>query len=968
MHPRSLRVAAATSVLVLALTGLSLSLAPDHSNPALASQPGASVSPNLRRLADAVGRAASTLELVSEEPLTLLDGRQLVRLKAIDPVSGEIFGATFEGDSVVGEQATRAEAGAWWRERHGALTPELVGKLATLQPDDSLDVAVWLVAKVSPLPKPDRIPPSHDADGSTSSSAPPSALPGSLLSRLSSFGIKLPALPIPADAVPPEVRARASMPGIESGGEHQRLAVEEPKDANAASPESPPPADVQAAEAFKAQNDAVLRDQIAPVRDRFLDLLAAHDLTPAYASETAPIVYLNGVTRSQVEALARLPEVDAIYNATAPGGPLLANARPTQNADLLADVGYTGSGVNLAVVEGERMSTVNPYLSVTQVRDPSYAPRPHPTGVGGIVRSTHSIVRGLATGVSLYSANGDNYSTVGALSDALDWGRDQATVLNNSYWVEDNGSSSSLFAMDRHMDYIVRYNFDFAAVASGNFRMAGCSSPASSSSVTTPGKGYNSLTVGNYEDDDTLGWSGDNMNTCSSYNVSGRYKPEVAAVGSTISSTLSSTVTTIGGIGSGTSYASPMVAAVAADMIQADGSLASRPESLRAIIMATALHNIEGDAQLSREDGVGGMVASAAMASVERGNWDSRSISSGTSFPITYTQFVYEGERVRFVIDWLSNPDAAYTTDPLPADLDLTARRADGSFIESSVSGSNSFEIVDFVAPASETYQFVVSLFGGYSGSSTRLGAGWWRGTYRVAPEVGYGDPAASPLGTHLSVYPTDWSPINYWRAFGIRSNSSDHDLRLSTASWFEDPSTRSTLASSTYGTGQVDFTLVDGNHRSSSLPEHYRVYKFGGTGGYSLSWSNPGVAVNAAGWYGPYNMSSDQVVKVFDVRFNANHGRRISVVPDSSSNDLAVALFASSGGASSTWTQSRSQYVKVADAFGTGNSTEQLSYLHTGAAADWLGLVVYSKVQAAASFYLYVEDLNIYLPVVLKQ
>lgn len=243
------------------------------------------------------------------------------------------------------------------------------------------------------------------------------------------------------------------------------------------------------------------------------------------------------------------------------------------------------------------------------------------------------------------------------MSAAIDWGSTNARVLNNSYFWQDDGSSSAFFTIDRHLDYIVRYNYDFVSVAAGNFGGAPC--PVRSF-VISPAKGYNVMSVGNYEDNDTLGWSDDLMNSCSSFGdprgdstTYSHAKPKVAAVGSTISSTLRSSVpaTAIGPVGSGTSYAAPMVAALAADLIGASSSLSIYPESLRAIIMATALHNIEGDARLSDRDGTGGIVASAAIKTVERGHWSSQSITSTASFPKTFYVYAFKGERVRFVIN-----------------------------------------------------------------------------------------------------------------------------------------------------------------------------------------------------------------------------------------------------------------------------------------------------------------------------
>ena len=319
-----------------------------------------------------------------------------------------------------------------------------------------------------------------------------------------------------------------------------------------------------------------------------------------------------------------------------------------------------------------------------------------------------------------------------------------------------------------------------------------------------------------------------------------------------------------------------MVAALGADLIQAKTTLSDKPEASTAIIMATALHNIEGDATLSRVDGVGAINGSAALVSAERDHWRDVGIDSTTVFPLQYTQHAYRGERVRFVIRWLSNPDGAYTNDPLPADLDLRAYRADGTtLITSSTSAIDNFEIVDFIAPASEVYNFRVSLYGAWSGNNTWLGVGWWRGIYRILPDVAYSDPQATPMGTHLGILPSDFSPSNYWRVLGVRpAATGDHDLLLYDRSWFDDPGLRQFLAFSNYSSNAVDFIAVDGNHWSPSAEEFYVITRYSGTVGYDVNWSNLGQNLYSGGTYGPFNLTTSEVVKVFDIYFSQNMPR----------------------------------------------------------------------------------------------
>ncbi len=911
------------------------------------------------QLAALTGRSPAQIQIDNVQTITLIDGRQLQRVKAVDTRTGDILGATFDGDQIVDEAALRAQAGAAWRAQYGAFTPDLVQALDQAGDSAVFDIAVWLAVDIEPLPKPDMLP---QEDGRLETSQ--------------SDGVSERALGEGAPSGAPDEKIIAEPLATDAAGLSQITPQSQADEALPPPPKKDTPQSIEdtpariaareQAEAFDRLNQQHLRAQIAPARDQFLALAGELGLAVTYASDIAPVVHLSGVTREQLAQVQRAAGIDALYPVNNQSGPAMAIARPTQNADLVETFGgYTGNNVNVAVVEGERSATTNPYLTIVASRVIT-DPRSHPTAVAGMIASRHSSVRGIAPNARVYSANGDNYATIAALEAAMDWGSTNARVLNHSFWAGDCGTTASLLTIDRHMDYIVRNNYDLAVVASGNFKTANCQDPpVASPFVNSPGKGYNALTVGNYDDVNTLGWSDDAMRPSSQYNDSDRFKPEMVAVGTNISSTTPASPW-IGSVGSGTSYAAPMVAGTAATIIEAVPSIASYPEALTALLMATALHNITGTSRLSRPDGVGGLVSSAALVSAERGHWSSQFIDINTSFPITFTQFAHKGERVRFVIRWLSNPTADYTSDLLPADLDLSARRADGVIVDSSNNAITNFEVVDFIAPASETYRFVVTRFGSWSGGGTWLGAGWWRGTYRISPEAGYSDPMASPMGTFLTVLPSDWSPADYWRAMGIRSVASDHDLRLYSRSWFDDPSQRAVLAVSTQISGLVDLIAVDGNHWPSANLEYYRVNQFAGSGGYRASRSNLGAALGNPGTYGPYSMGSDEVVKVFDVYFQARQGRRISIVPTgSNATDLAAALFRSTGGTSSTWAQGLSSAQKIANASATPSFTERLSYLHNQTAADWLGLVVYSNQNATGQFHIVIEDIpRAHLPI----
>lgn len=963
MNRLSVRVSAGLTVAILLMAAMPVA-ADSLPRPQVNQEPPDA---RLQRLVEATGTQASNLVLGDESTQTLPGGASIVQLKAVDQTTGKVIGATF--DAATGESVdpivTRQQAQAAWRAVHGALVPAAVAKLERLDAADTVAIAIWLRGNVEPLPKQPVVRSESQASGEYAASAPQdesgASMPGVEGHRF--------AVPLDDGTLPEAVKQQLAAVPVDGSAPAER---ESDQADQADKPEvehqhtDAQSEAIAAMQAFEAANTAYVRNQVATLQSSFGHAMALRGIAADYVSDTAPIVYAT-VTRAQAEDLAQLPSVEAIYATPGFGAHELSVAPRSQVVPPLHSAGYRGDNINVAVVEGGRIYTANPYLTVVGIRNGALPADDHTTGVAGIIASTHPTFRGLAPNARIWSANG-TYGDDPSMSAAMDYGSTNAAILNNSYFVED-GSSPDLTNFDRHLDYIVRTNYDFVTKSAGNLGGPPC---GTTSYVTSPGKGWNVMTVGNYDDQDTIGWGDDAMSGCSSFGNPGKDKPEVAAIGSVISSTLNTSIAAnaIGDIGSGTSFAAPMVAAIAADLMDANTDLTNRPEVIKSLIMATALHNIEGSARLSDKDGVGGMVASAAAVSVERDHWDDRLIDNTTTFPITYTQFVYKGERVRFVINWLANANAAYTTDALPADLDLVARRADDTFIASSISIQNGFEIVDFVAPASEIYKFVVSRFGAYTGGLTWLGVAWWRGVYRITPDFGYTDPDAKPLGTQLAVYPDDWSPSNYWRVMATRSNgASDHDLYLYSASLFSDPSTRNLVVSSNAfsTTSKLDYVAVDGNHWSASAPEHYIVESFGGAGGYNLTFSNRGVTLANDGCYGPYSLGAANVAAVFDLYMLPWRAKKITIVPTNGNNDFEVRLFRSNAASASTHAQRRSSALLSADAHGVGSAAESLTYAHYLASADFLGLVVATKQSAATGFYACVSTSGRYAPIVIK-
>ena len=280
----------------------------------------------------------------------------------------------------------------------------------------------------------------------------------------------------------------------------------------------------------------------------------------------------------------------------------------------------------------------------------------------------------------------------------------------------------------RHADYVVRYLWDTVVAAAGN--NGTCAGGEFVGGVAT---GYNVIAVGNYNDNGTTDSTDNSMNASSSYldptsPHGDREKPEVAAPGTNITSLLMANrgECPTGNVGSGTSYSSPMVAGVAAQLMHANTSLRVYPESVKALIMAGATHNIEGSQRLSEFDGVGGVNALTSYSSLVSSWYTWRYVTPSSFDANGYITidlgYIYAGERLKVALVWDSNPASNYATDPLNANLDLNVVGPITS--EWSSSWDNSYETVDFAAPASGNYQIKVRNYR-FSGTGEYVAVAW---------------------------------------------------------------------------------------------------------------------------------------------------------------------------------------------------------------------------------------------------
>ncbi|MBC7236327.1 MAG: S8 family serine peptidase [Chloroflexi bacterium] len=447
-----------------------------------------------------------------------------------------------------------------------------------------------------------------------------------------------------------------------------------------------------------------VRESVAATQAPLLSYLAGKGHVPDSISAHVPMIWIT-LPKAEIEELQRRPDVLAIGLLRREDNALDV-AKLATFADYAWDEGYNGSGVKAAVIEvNGRAATDNPYLwGILQDAQSACADAcSHATAVAGMVRSRHVRYRGLGYGTLLRvggSCGGWINQLQAATERALNWG---AVVFNHSYGHTDPAGEPDY--SERFFDSLVWYHPGTHCISASNSGRV-----YADAWVGHPAQAYNVLSVGAYDDRNTTTWSDDIMAPFSSFrdpaSANGdREKPELCAPGVSIIST-STQSPWVADMGQGTSYASPMVASAAAMIIQQRPELAAWPEAIKAILMASALNNIEYDWKMEGRDGAGGIDAQEAVTKcAKRRAWGAfwvwpNSFDANGDLYIPLDLPI--ADRARAVIVWAVDPNYADYPSRPQADLDLYWLDMEGNEITASESGDNNFEVVGVydVSPA----------------------------------------------------------------------------------------------------------------------------------------------------------------------------------------------------------------------------------------------------------------------------
>ncbi|MDF1798831.1 MAG: S8 family serine peptidase [Planctomycetota bacterium] len=437
-------------------------------------------------------------------------------------------------------------------------------------------------------------------------------------------------------------------------------------------------------------------ERLAPTVAAFSERVLAADGEVLSAGLGWPVV-IASVPSGAVPSLAQDELCDTAYFSAPEWEHEGDNAQGTMRTYNVHDQGVFASGnVNVLVNDTTPTEPNNIYLPPILEMTPGF-PGTHATSVAGNIANIHPTYYASSyTLPKLYSAGG-----TGDVTAPINWNFavTQGVDLGNCSWW--NFLKGKIEFLDRFFDYTVRNYSVMMFKSNGNQGTTG--SPYG----TSPGNGYNVTCTGNYNDANDDDWSNDTMTASSSYwnPIEGHDKPEVASPGDCVATTTTGAmgITTCFG---GTSSASPLTCGVAALLCSFEPALLGQMTTLKATLMASAWHNVEGAALLSEKDGAGGVHAKAAHALLRDGQWwhglvqDADFAGGILDVPME----LVAGDETRVIALWFSNADASYSTDVLDMDLDLTVLDPAGGVVAASLSAVNPFELASFVPAFTGTY------------------------------------------------------------------------------------------------------------------------------------------------------------------------------------------------------------------------------------------------------------------------
>jgi subtilisin family serine protease len=471
----------------------------------------------------------------------------------------------------------------------------------------------------------------------------------------------------------------------------------------------------------RAQYEAnlqTIKDRNAEIQRPIVNQLRENGQRVIYQSAYASVV-VAAVTPSLIQAIATRPDVERVYLERV-AAPRLNVSRVVVQADTVNARGLTGSGQSVGVVEAQRIGNhpnLPPAQRILCRPEATTAISGHKTQVAGVIQSTALTNQGIAPAITIIDGIGANFSNSEMIAATDCVIANGASTINMSFGSETNGSFD---AFARYVDEVVYNTGRTISVAVSN---------SCTNKMGSPEIAFNVLAVGAFGDNNTPGFEDDIPACTGPVNFSAfldpdspngdREEPDIVAPGHQIRMPRNG-----GGFvnSNGTSFAAPHVTGGGGLLVQRKPALFTQAEEVRAIMMASARHNIEGSSQLSDKDGAGGILLGAA-DTVAASTLSDFYVNDGaaSNFPLNRSFTVTAGQKVRVAIAWAHKTPAGNTMTEPTTDLDLTIIDPNGGLVINSANHDNNYEIVEFTAAVSGTYTAQISNFRSSSGTE-RIG------------------------------------------------------------------------------------------------------------------------------------------------------------------------------------------------------------------------------------------------------